>query len=367
MSEQPAARAAARTAAGRAGAIRAGLIVVATVVASSAIARVLVVLGASEANAVLVYLVGVAFVAVRAGRWASIAASVLAVMGFNFFFTHPVHTLFVSDFEHLLTFAVLLVTGITVSELVTRAQASAIAAAGERLRADLLATVSHDMRTPLATIRGTASTLLDRSDLPAGERRELVHQVLAESDRLTRLVENLLHLGRLDDGRVRIRKEWYALDELLGVALSRLAPTEATERVRLDVPASVPFVPVDAELMVNALVNVLENALRYAPEGEVTVTARPEGDAVVIAVADRGPGLPTDEPERLFDRFVRGAPGARVRGTGLGLSICKAIAAVHGGTIDARNRPGGGAAFRLRVPLEGGMPSDDAEGIEVDE
>jgi len=336
---------------------RGAAIVCLVVLACCAVGRILSGLGASDANTVLVFLVGVAFVAARAGRWASIAASFLSVLAFNFFFTHPLHTFVVHDLEYLITFAVLLVTGVTVSELVTRAQAHAIDAAGERLRANLLAIVSHDMRTPLATISGTASTLLARGDqLPREQREELVRDVLAESDRLNRLVENLLQLGRLDDGRVRIKKEWYAVEELVGIALARVGPGAHTSGVRLDLQSSLPFVPVDAELVVNAFVNLLENALRYAPGSEVLVTGRHEGEFVVVDVADRGPGLDTDESERLFERFVRGASNRDRRGSGLGLSICRAILEVHGGRIEARNRPGGGAAFRMRFPLDGGMP-----------
>jgi len=249
--------------------------------------------------------------------------------------------------------------------LAEEAQRAAIEAESERLRANLLATVSHDLRTPLAAISGSASMLLELERSEGGAEREgLLREIQTESNRLTRMVENLLQLGRLEDGKLAVRKEWYPLEEVLEAALARLAAFTDTRRIQIESAPGLPLVPMDADLMVNVFVNLLDNALRYAPEGPVVVAARAAADRLAVEVSDRGPGLAAAELERVFEPFVRGAR-ERQRGSGLGLAICKAIVTVHGGRITAGNRPAGGAVFRLVLPLEGG-PVRGAEPVCTD-
>lgn len=228
----------------------------------------------------------------------------------------------------------------------------------ERLRTSLLSSLSHDLRTPLGAIEGAATTLLDTgTDLAPGTRRDLAQTVVEESQRMTRLVGNLLNMIRVETGSLQAEKEWQPLEEVVGVALIRMADKLKAHRVTTDLPADLPLVPIDGLLIEQVLVNLLENAAKYTPAGtEITIQARAEADAVIVEVADRGPGIPEGEEERIFDKFHRLPGGAAAGGVGLGLTICRGIVAAHGGGISATRRAGGGAIFRIRLPLDGPPP-----------
>lgn len=234
-------------------------------------------------------------------------------------------------------------------ELAERARRASIEAEAERLRSDLLETVSHDLRTPLATIGGAASTLLAAHASGLREReRALLSDISAEADRLGGLIENLLQLGRLDDGRAAIRAEWVPAEEIVDAALRQVGRHTSIESVRIEQPKSPVLLYADCGLATQLLVNLLENALTHAEGKEVLVRVVPAPTSVRLEVLDRGPGLGSD-PAHLFARFVRGSRRTG-RGVGLGLAICRAIALAHGGTIEGRNREGGGAAFEVVFP-----------------
>jgi two-component system sensor histidine kinase KdpD len=239
----------------------------------------------------------------------------------------------------------------------------------ERLRSTLLSSVSHDLRTPLAVMKGAASTLVeDDEGLAAATRRELAVALLEETERLERLVRNLLDMTRLESGAVRIRKEWQSVEEVVGAALNRVEARLAGRKVAAVVDREIEA-PFDAVLIEQVLVNLLENAIRYTPEGTpIDVDARREDREIVIEVADRGPGVGADEHERIFDKFQRGASERTKGGVGLGLTICRAILIAHGGRIGVVERVGGGASFRLALPLEGEPPAaplpEILEGVE---
>lgn len=226
----------------------------------------------------------------------------------------------------------------------------------ERLRSSLLSAVSHDLRTPLAVITGGASTLLEGE--PSAEvRRELLQSILDESERLNRLVANLLDMTRLDAGAIEIRKEWQSVEEIVGAALARAALPLARHTVVAEVQDDLPFVPMDELLVEQVLVNLLDNAAKCSPLGStIELRARAEGDQLVVEVADRGPGLPPADLERVFEKFYRAATAPRGLGAGLGLAICRGIIELHGGTIVAENRAGGGALFRFTLPLASSQP-----------
>jgi two-component system sensor histidine kinase KdpD len=228
----------------------------------------------------------------------------------------------------------------------------------ERLRNTLLSSVSHDLRTPLAAITGGTSTLLDpAARLDDAGRRELVQTMHGEADRLDRLVQNLLEMTRLESGSVQVRKEWHAIEEPVGAALHRLGPRLRGRQVAARVPADLPLVAMDPVLIEQVLINLLDNALKYTPEGSpIEIAAFQEGDGVVVDVADRGPGLAPGDEQRVFEKFYR-SPRAPARGSGLGLSICRGIVEAHGGVIEAANRPGGGAVFRFTLPVKDGAPT----------
>jgi two-component system, OmpR family, sensor histidine kinase KdpD len=221
----------------------------------------------------------------------------------------------------------------------------------EQLRSSLLSSVSHDLRTPLAAITGTLSGLLeDEGQIDSGTRRELLQAVYEEVERLTRLVNNLLDMMRLESGAVTARKEWHLLEEVVGTALAHLEERLQGRAVDVRLPPDLPLVEMDAVLIEQVLVNLLDNAVKYTPPGApIEVIARRSDGAIEVSVADRGPGLPPGDGQRVFEKFYRGQPST-TRGVGLGLAICKAIVETHGGAIWAENRPGGGAIFLFTLP-----------------
>jgi two-component system sensor histidine kinase KdpD len=231
----------------------------------------------------------------------------------------------------------------------------------EQLRNSLLNSVSHDLRTPLATIAGTASNLLEQT---SEADREGLQTIVEESRRLTRLVENLLDMARLDAGSVQPNRQWHVLEEVVGVALHAVRRELKDHAVQIEIPADFPLLKIDSFLLEQVLVNLLENGSRYTPAGsELKVSAVAWPDHVEIHVFDNGPGLPAGSEEKVFDKFFRGAtvaPDGR-RGVGLGLAICRAIVEAHGGTIRAANRRTGGAEFVISLPSTEAPPRVDVE------
>jgi two-component system sensor histidine kinase KdpD len=232
----------------------------------------------------------------------------------------------------------------------------------ERTRASLLRTVSHDLRTPLASIRGGAEALLEggaSAGVP-GER-ELLESIRDESARLAGLVDSLLELTRIESESFRPRKEWCPLEELVASALGRAEGVLGGRPVRVDLGPGMLMVPVDGALLEQVLANLLENAAKYSPAGSpVEILAREAEGGVAVEVADRGSGIPAGMERRVFEPFVRGE-GAGAAGTGLGLAICHAVLRVHGGTIAASLREGGGSVIRMFLPVEGTPPAVEVE------
>lgn len=228
----------------------------------------------------------------------------------------------------------------------------------ERLRTALLSSLSHDLRTPLASIEGAASSLLEESTtLPAEIRRELLESILDESRRMTRLVTNLLNMIRVQTGTLAVQKSWQPLEEALGVALIRLDEQLGAHPVTTRLPSDLPLVPIDELLIEQVLINLLENAVRYTPAGTaIEISARAEPGAVLVEVADHGPGVPAGEEESVFGRFYRAASAQSAdagAGAGLGLTICRGIVTAHGGRIWLAARAGGGTVVRFTLPLVG--------------
>ena len=231
------------------------------------------------------------------------------------------------------------------------AESARIRMQAEEMRSSLLSTVSHDLRTPLASITGAASALRSQEDkLSPAVRGELLDSIYEEAQRMSRLVGNLLDMTRLESG-VQLRRELCPLEEIIGAALQRMETQLRLHRVLTQVPDNLPLAAVDDVLMGQVVVNLMENAVKYTPAGTtIELIAKAAPGTLELAVLDRGPGFAPGEETRIFDKFYRGQ-GEDTRGAGLGLAICKAIVAAHGGTIDAANRPGGGAEFRIRLPF----------------
>jgi K+-sensing histidine kinase KdpD len=322
-------------------------------------------------NLVMVYLLGTLTVAARGHRGPAAFYSVLSVFCFDFFFVPPRFTFSVSDVQYVWTFVVMFATAMTISHLTIRlreeaeaarqgeersawlmekAKKAEIEAEGERLRSSLLSSVSHDFRTPLTVIVGSAGALLEKAELSKNPKtRELLENIQAEGERLSRLVQNLLQTTRFESGTVRLEKEKYPLEEVVGSVLERLSKPLKGRAVKVKIPENLPLVPVDPTLIEQVLMNLLENAVRHTSRGSgIEISAAAEGNSAVVTVADHGSGLNADELERVFDKFYHSpsSPGA-----GLGLAICRAIVNAHGGRIWADNRKGGGAVFRFTLPL----------------
>jgi two-component system sensor histidine kinase KdpD len=227
----------------------------------------------------------------------------------------------------------------------------------ERLRNGLLTSISHDLRTPLAAVSGAVASLLDDEiDLDEPSRRELLETIHEEAERLRRLVHDVLDLTRLESGALQVRKEWCPLEEVIGSALARLEGALRGREVDVDLPGDLLLIPIDAVLIEQVLVNLLENAIQYTPRGSrIEISAKPGTAEVEVRIADRGPGIPAGEEEKIFEKFHRGA-AVDQRGTGLGLAVCRAMVQAHGGRIRAENRAGGGAVFRFTLPIEGRPP-----------
>jgi two-component system sensor histidine kinase KdpD len=243
------------------------------------------------------------------------------------------------------------------AQLVEESKTAALRAQTEAMRSSLLSAVSHDLRTPLASITGAASALRDAATVADPERRgELIDTLCEEAERLERLVANLLDMTRLEGSGVEIHREWVPLEELVGAALVHLERVLAGRSIHTELDEQLPFVALDPILAEQLLVNLLENAAKHTPAGSpIEVRAQARGAHLEIEVLDRGPGLPPGTESRVFEKFFRAAP-ARVPGVGLGLAICRAIAQAHGGSIVAENREGGGACFRATLPLTGKPP-----------
>lgn len=228
----------------------------------------------------------------------------------------------------------------------------------DALRSALLSSVSHDLRTPLSSIKAAASSLLqDDVQWSEEERRSFVLAIVRESDRLNRLVGNLLDMSRIEGGALKPEKEWYPIDELIHDVLDHLQPILQGRQVSTSIPDDLPPVEIDYLQMDQVMTNLIENAVRYTPPSspiEISVEAK-EGE-MLISVADRGPGIPRADLERIFDKFYR-VTGAKRKGssmgTGLGLAVCRGLIEAHGGHIWAGNREDGGAIFQFTLPLSG--------------
>jgi two-component system sensor histidine kinase KdpD len=228
----------------------------------------------------------------------------------------------------------------------------------ERLRSSLLSSVSHDLRTPLAAIAGASSSLLETTSHDNGATsRELLQTIFDESHRLSRLVDNLLQMTRIESGGIQVRKEWEVLEEIVGSALHRLSSPLGNRVVKIDIPPDLSLLPMDGLLVEQVLINLLDNAIKYSPpESELQIRARADGRACTVEVCDCGQGIAPGDERRIFDKFYRGESSQHRQGAGLGLAICQAIVQAHGGTIHAENRRGGGARFWFTIPMEGTPP-----------
>ncbi|MCA7897819.1 DUF4118 domain-containing protein [Burkholderia cepacia] len=237
------------------------------------------------------------------------------------------------------------------------AQHTLVRIEGERLRNALLAAVSHDLKTPLTAIRGLAETLERPERLADGQPAALAHGIRNQAEALHGLVVNLLDLARMQSEGVRLNREWHMLDEIVGSALAHSAGVLAGRDVSADLPADLPLIDVDALLIERVLMNLLDNAAKYAgADAVVAVRARVFGETLYVFVEDDGPGFVARNTEPLFEPFERERKESSISGVGLGLALCRSIVNAHGGSIRAVPLDPHGARFEIRLPL--GAPPD---------
>jgi len=312
-------------------------------------------------NVAMVYLLVVVAIAVYFSRGAAIFGAALCVAAFDLVFVPPQGTFGVEDVQYLLTFAIMVAVALIISALTARVRSQAkaqadlsIEAETQRIRSTLLASISHDLRTPLAVLSGASSTLAETGErLGAEERRALAQSIYTQARDMSEQVAKILQMTRLETGTIVLERDWVALGEIAASVQARLAEQLARHRLMVELPADLPLVRVDAILVEQVLANLLENAARHTPAGTVVrLRVRRRDNELVVSVEDFGPGLAAEDVERVFAMFHRGASEGATRGVGLGLAICRAIIRLHGGDAWAETMPGGGTAFRFTLPLE---------------
>lgn len=241
------------------------------------------------------------------------------------------------------------------------AQATQVEAQNQRLRNTLLTAISHDYRTPLANLMGAASSLRDQNDrLRTDQLQALAQTVLNEAQHLNRMTTNTLQLARLDAAPLQIHKDWESLEELLGSVLAQTRQRYPNQRIQIDLPTQLPLIYCDAILLVQLFDNLIDNAIKYSPQGSLlTLQARLKDQAIQVGVLDEGPGIEDNWKDKVFQAFERVHSQADIsqtpqlrRGMGVGLAVCKAIAKVHGAQIWAADRQPRGTALWLSLPLQ---------------
>ena len=309
----------------------------------------------------LIFLLGVLLAGMVLSRGPVLLVAALSAISWNFLFIPPLFTLHIAKLEDALTFAAYFIIAITVGSLTAQLKAREHLAAqvelaheSERLRKTLLDCVSHELKTPLAAI-GAASQELSRLAANINDSHvlnELAGEIRAGSRRLNRVVDNLLDMNRLESGVIRPKREWCDVRELLQSAIDIERESINGREVRLDVPKEIPLVLVDHTLIEQAVAKLLANAGAHTPARlPIEIDAEYANDYLVISVADRGPGIPAEATERLFEKFYRG-DNRKAGGLGLGLSIARGLIEAQSGKLTVENRDGGGARFTIRMPVQ---------------
>lgn len=348
----------------------------------------------NAATVSLALLLTVLAIATRWGSLPALAASILAMLCFNFFFLPPLGTFTIAATDNWIALFAFLITAVTAGQLSASAKRRAEEAEtgrreierlyaelrdaferashaealrqSEKLKSALLDAVTHDLRTPLTSIKASITTLLDEVrdteppvKLDAESRVEMMEVINEESDRLSRFINGLIELARIEAGELQLRRRWGAIEEIISTALSRAEPITHSHRVELDVEKELPGVRVDERAVSEVVYTLIDNAAKYSPLGStIRITARRSGDeSIEMGVEDDGPGIPADLRERVFDKFFRATRDGDVRsrqptGMGMGLAIAKGIVEAHYGKIWIEpGRDGKGTRVLFTLPI----------------
>ena len=308
----------------------------------------------------LIFLLGVLLAGMVLSRGPVLLVAALSALSWNFLFIPPLFTLHIAKIEDALTFATYFIIAITVGSLTAQLKAREhlaaqvqVAQESERLRKTLLDCVSHELKTPLAAIAAASQELsrLTAKTQDSQILKELAGEIRDGSHRLNRVVNNLLDMNRLESGVIRPKREWCDVRELLQSAVDTEHESINGRDIRLDVPEEIPLALVDHTLIEQAVAKLLANAGSHtAPNLPIEIDAEYTNENLLISVSDRGPGIPPEATERLFEKFYRG-DDRKTGGLGLGLSIARGLIEAHGGRLTVENRDGGGARFVIRLPV----------------
>ena len=347
---------------------------------------------APSVSAGVIYMLGVLVISIYWGLLLGLFTSVASAIAFNFFHIPPVGTFEIAKGENLVALAVFFIVAVIASSLAEQARARAEEAERRRNEANravqaamallldrerlqtatieaealrrsdevktaLLRAVSHDLRSPLTAIMAAGEALSSQS-IEDGDRRALAGAVSAEAARLSRLVDKLLDLSRLEAGQAQPRLDWCSIEEVVAAAVEDLG--ERAELVKVSLASDLPFVRADAAQLERALANLLENAVRFSGGEQTLVRARALPNRLAIRVVDRGPGIPPGELSHVFEPFYRGAGDRGHQGSGLGLAIVRGLVEMNGGQVWAESVPGQGTTFVIEMPLEAATDRPEA-------
>lgn len=261
--------------------------------------------------------------------------------------------------EHALALCTLLAQALWRQRLSMSIQVAQSEAQRQQLQSTFLAAVSHDFRTPLAAVVGAASALQTQRDkLSQTEQDRLLASIVSEASYLSTVTENTLQLVRLSNATQDIKLDWESVEEIVGSVLFRVRQRDPARRIKARVPEGLPLIKADPVLIAQLIANLLDNALQYSDEAIDLVVAVAD-EALCVSVKDRGPGIPEDKLQAIFEPYSRNDQSGQ-RGAGLGLAVCRAIANAHGGTLTAHPRRGGGSSFTLTLPIEAQQPEPEA-------
>jgi K+-sensing histidine kinase KdpD len=343
----------------------------------------------SSTTVALALLLIVLFAATGWGSRPALLAALLGVICFNFFFLPPVQTFTIADPQNWVAMAAFLITALVAGELsarvkrraeeaeagrrelerlyneyrvaAERARQAEVFEQSERLKSALLDAVTHDLRTPLTSVKAAVTTLLDETEVTLDDeaRREFLEVINEEADRLNHFVENMVELARIEAGAINLRRRWSSVEEIVAMARARAEALTRDHRLESELESELPVARVDASLIAEVLYSLIDNAAKYSPAGSrIKIFARRAGNGMImIAVEDEGRGIPAELRERVFDKFFRAtAEGAanpgRPRGLGMGLAIARGIVEAHGGRIWVESESGGvGARIAFTIPV----------------
>lgn len=341
-------------------------------VTSTLFTRLLFHRGLDDANVIMIYLLTVFIISrFTTGYAYGAVSSLLSVFLFNFFFTEPLYSFNVADRTYLLIFAVMLVVSLLTSAMTVQLQRTSEekvrlaqeeeknrqALASEKLRGTILRSISHDLRTPLTSISGSISMLLETPELLSeADRKRLLTDVYNESIWLNRFVENLLSLTRIDDNLLKLNIQPQLVEEVVGETVSIVRRRLGNRNLIVEVAETCGLVDMDSGLIEQVIINLVDNAIAHTGDrGRIEIRVRCDRDEAVFSVRNDGPGILPDEIDRIFDRYYVGSEersDAR-RGMGMGLTICQSIVRAHRGTIQAESPDGGGVVFTFTLPIKG--------------